>query len=145
MSLCILIGAGVKALAVTAFTLGWTHSVEKTRWEEDWRVTPGGLELVEARVKSSGAGMEPPPEARLAHGWWRWRPDRPPLAEIVLRDSGAAGFWELCHEGGCEALSQGGAGDVIRLKVCEPRSTAADRPAAWRERGSASSPRLRRG
>jgi hypothetical protein len=50
----------VKTLALAAFTLVWTHSIEKVDWQEDWHVTPDGLELVQARVKGSGAGMEPP-------------------------------------------------------------------------------------
>ncbi len=62
---------GVAALALFAFTLVWTHSIEKVDWQEDSRVTPAGLELVQARVKGSGAGMEPPPEARLVDGWFR--------------------------------------------------------------------------
>ncbi|MFX6230366.1 DUF1850 domain-containing protein, partial [Acinetobacter baumannii] len=33
----------MKSLAVAAFTLSWTHSVEKVEWQEDWRVTPQGL------------------------------------------------------------------------------------------------------
>jgi hypothetical protein len=74
VSLC-LISAGVtKTLAIAAFTLVWTHSIEKIDWQEDWRVTPQGLELVQARVKGSGAGMEPPPEARLVDGWFQWQP-----------------------------------------------------------------------
>jgi hypothetical protein len=63
----------VKALALAAFTLAWTNSVEKVEWQEDWRVTPQGLQLVSARVKGSGAGMEPPPEARLSDGWFQWQ------------------------------------------------------------------------
>ena len=59
MSLCILAAGKTVTLAVAAFTLSWTHSVEKTRWEEDWAITPAGLQIVEARVKGSGAGMEP--------------------------------------------------------------------------------------
>ncbi len=73
MSLCIS-GAETLRLAVTAFTLAWTHSVEHVRWEEDWRVTPAGLQVVEARVRGSGAGMEPPPDARLRDGWWVYVP-----------------------------------------------------------------------
>ena len=72
MSLCILAAGKTTVLAVSAFTLSWTHSVEKTRWEEDWRVTPAGLEIVEARVKGSGAGMEPPEGAVLKDGWWTY-------------------------------------------------------------------------
>ena len=30
---------------------------------------------VQARVKGSGAGMEPPPEARLVDGWFQWQPN----------------------------------------------------------------------
>ena len=44
MSLCILAAGKVTVLAVSAFTLSWTHSVEKVRWEEDWLVTPAGLD-----------------------------------------------------------------------------------------------------
>ena len=77
MSLCLAFAGVVKALSVAAFTLVWTHSIEKVEWQEDWRITARGLELVEARVKGSGAGMEPPPEARLMKGWFRWRPNRP--------------------------------------------------------------------
>ena len=71
MSLCLTAGAVVTRLAVASFTLAWTHSVEKTRWEEDWRVGARGLEIVEARVKGSGAGMEPGPDARFDGTWWR--------------------------------------------------------------------------
>ena len=74
MSLCLISGGVTKVLMLGAFTLAWTHSIEKIEWQEDWRVTPAGLEVVAARVKGSGAGMEPPPEARLAGGWFQWRP-----------------------------------------------------------------------
>ena len=75
LSLCLASAGVVKALSIAAFTLVWTHSIEKTDWQEDWRVTPQGLELMQARVKGSGAGMEPPPEARLVDGWFQWRPE----------------------------------------------------------------------
>lgn len=84
VSLCLASAGSVKALALAAFTLVWTHSIEKIDWQEDWRVTPEGLELVQARVKGSGAGMEPPPEARLTDGWFQWRPARPPMREVML-------------------------------------------------------------
>ena len=68
LSLCLASAGIVKALQVAAFTLAWTHSIEKIEWQEDWRITPQGLELTQARVKGSGAGMEPPPQARLVDG-----------------------------------------------------------------------------
>ncbi|MDE2378658.1 MAG: DUF1850 domain-containing protein [Bradyrhizobium sp.] len=106
VSLCLASAGSLKALSLAAFTLVWTHSIEKIDWQEDWRVTAGGLQLVQARVKGSGAGMEPPPEARLVDGWFQWRPHRPPMPEVVLGNSGAAGEWRLCHDGSCRTLSE---------------------------------------
>ena len=106
LSLCLASAGAVKTLALAAFTLAWTHSVEKVEWQEDWRVTPRGLELVQARVKGSGAGMEPPADARLIDGWFQWRPQRAPMPELVLGNSGAAGEWRLCGNGRCRTLSR---------------------------------------
>lgn len=104
VSLCVS-GAESLRLAVTAFTLSWTHSVEHARWEEAWRVTPAGLELVEARVRGSGAGMEPPPDARLVDGWWVYVPHAPAQPSLVLAASGATGGgWRLCAAGECREL-----------------------------------------
>jgi hypothetical protein len=117
MSLCV---AGPEALrlAVTAFTLAWTHSVEHVRWEEDWRVTPSGLELVEARVRGSAAGMEPPEGAQLEQGWWVYAPALPPRRELLLAASGATGGgWTLCAAGRCRALGAT-AGAPLRLAPC---------------------------
>ena len=105
LSLCLASAGIVKALSITAFTLAWTHSIEKVEWQEDWRITPSGLELLQARVKGSGAGMEPPPEARLVDGWFQWRPKRPAMPQVVLGNSGAAGEWRLCANGDCRTLS----------------------------------------
>ena len=105
LSLCLASASTVKTLSIAAFTLVWTHSIEKIDWQEDWRVTPQGLELVQARVKGSGAGMEPPPEALLINGWFQWQPKRSVVPEVVLGNSGAAGEWRLCHDGNCQTLS----------------------------------------
>jgi len=35
LSLCLASAGVVKTLAVAAFTLAWTHSIEKTEWQED--------------------------------------------------------------------------------------------------------------
>jgi hypothetical protein len=106
LSLCLLSAGVVKTLSITAFTLVWTHSIEKVDWQEDWRVTATSLELVQARVKGSGAGMEPPSEARLVDGWFAWKPARAPMPEVVLGNSGAAGEWRLCNAGHCRTLSE---------------------------------------
>ena len=124
LSLCLASAGVVKTLAIAAFTLVWTHSIEKVDWQEDWRVNRQGLELVQARVKGSGAGMEPPPEARLIGGWFRWKPQRPAMPEVILGNSGAAGEWRLCDGGQCRTLSEilghpVGA-NVTTMSVCEP-------------------------
>ena len=116
--LCILAAGKTTMLAATAFTLSWTHSVEKTRWEEDWRVTPAGLEIVQARIKGSGAGMEPPPDSVLEDGWWVYAPKITPRPDIVLGASGATGAgWSLCAAGQCMELGSA-AGEPVRLERC---------------------------
>jgi hypothetical protein len=118
MSLCVLAGAKALTLAVTAFTLSWTHSVEKIRWEEHWQVTPAGLEVVQARVKGSGAGMDPPPDSVFRDGWYVYEPHLPPLPALHLAASGATvSGWELCAEGRCMTIGAK-AGEPITLKPC---------------------------
>jgi hypothetical protein len=118
MSLCILAAGKVTVLAVSAFTLSWSHSVEKTRWEEDWRITPAGLEIVEARVKGSGAGMEPPEGAVLKDGWWTYRPKIDARPTVTLASSGASGAgWTLCADQACLELGAE-AGAAIELSAC---------------------------
>jgi hypothetical protein len=106
MSVCFIAGGVAKALQVTAFTLAWTHSVQKTDWQEDWQASAAGLTLIEARIKSSAAGVDPPPDARLIDGWWRWKPAPVSRSEVVLAHSGAAGDWRICIGEVCTALHQ---------------------------------------
>lgn len=119
MSTLLCLGGG-KAIALAAglFTLSWTHSVEKVAWQERWEVTADGLMLREARVKGSGAGMEPADGARREAGWWIWEPQGKPLAELVLAASGDTGAgWTLCHAKGCEELGRR-EGEPIALRPC---------------------------
>ena len=106
LSLCLASAGIVKTLSIAAFTLAWTHSIEKIDWQEDWRISRQGLELVQSRVKVSGAGMEPPPDARLVDGWFQWQPQRAPMLEVMLGNSGAAGEWRLCSDRQCRTLSE---------------------------------------
>ena len=116
--LCILAAGKTLALAATAFTLSWTHSVEQTEWREAWALTAQGLVLTEARVKGSGAGMDPGEGAYQQDGWWIWVPETPPVPELVLAASGAtASPWTLCTEAGC--LDLGAApGDPVVIASC---------------------------
>ena len=118
MSLCILAGGKVIALAVSVFSLSWTHSVQKTQWREDWAVTPAGLQLTQAAVKGSGAGMEPGDDAVLEAGWWVWQPNLPVQASIHLAASGVTpSAWRLCHADGCLDLGVE-AGEAAVLSRC---------------------------
>jgi hypothetical protein len=118
MSLCIAAGGTVTALAVTSFSLAWEHSVEHTAWVEAWQIEPAGLRLAEARVRGSGAGMEPGPGAVRDGSWWVWSPRGAPIPELTLAASGATpGGWRLCHPGGCLTLGAEAAAP-IRLRPC---------------------------
>lgn len=82
--------------------LHWTHSVEKTEWQEVWRPAGDHLLLIEARIEGSGAGMEPPAEARRQGRFWVWAPMRR-FDRVELAQSGAAGMWKICDPQGCFA------------------------------------------
>lgn len=110
--------AGSLALAVTqGFSLGWTHSVERVGWQESWEVDGDRLHLIRARVRGSGAGMEPGDGAVLRDGWWEWSPDLR-VAKIDLAESGATvSGWQLCTDSGCRELGdRPGAG--VELRPC---------------------------
>lgn len=110
MAVCLIQGVKVSVIAAQAFTLAWTHTVEKTDWEEDWRLLPADnvLSLETARIKGSGAGMEPAEDARLVNGWWQYHPKGRQLRELHLANNGgAAGAWRICTHGTCRALSSG--------------------------------------
>jgi hypothetical protein len=118
--ICLAAGTSAVRLALTAFTLAWTHTVEQLLWEEDWRVERAGLVLVESRVRGSGAGMEPGPEARLEGAAFRSTPALPPLPELVLARAPGLPDWRLCAPDGCRplgALLPGSEGPVV-LRPC---------------------------
>lgn len=105
MPLCLTAGAITAWVGVQAFTLAWVHSIEKIRWEEDWRVDNGTLQIVAARVRGAGAGMEPPPDARFSHGAWHYRPALGPQAQVLLAHSPYVAGYELCSPMGCRLLA----------------------------------------
>jgi hypothetical protein len=127
--LCLAAGQLLAALPLTVFTLAWTHSIEKTRWEEDWRIDGQRLELREARIRGSGAGMEAPTSARLENGVWRYVPEHRWHDRLRLTHSPHAAGYELCTADGCRPLADllpgleenHGDGAVIELFACPPR------------------------
>lgn len=104
--LCLATTGAVVALSASSFTLSWTHSVEKTQWQERWQVESDRLVLVEASVEGPGAGIAVPSDAHLEGGRWTYRPDLPPLPELILAASGMTPSpWQLClPDGTCRAL-----------------------------------------
>ena len=112
-------GAVTLALSGPAFSLHWTHSVERVEWAEDWMIEGRGLRLVQARVKGSGAGMEPGEGAVLRDGWWVWSPDLW-VADLHLAASGATGAgWRLCDGPECHELGAT-AGKALVIAPCAP-------------------------
>lgn len=95
-------------LPTQAFTLAWTHTIEKVRWEEDYRVEYAGipvLRAVKARIKGSAAGMEPPSDAVFKDGWYHYTPkDASPLYLPLTRSEFSADY-EWCDHTGCVPLS----------------------------------------
>jgi hypothetical protein len=122
MALCLAAAGVTLRIAAAAFTLAWSHTVEHQPWQEDWRVVDGRLVLDTVRVKGSGAGMEPPEDARLVDGWYVWRPAGETRESIVLRRAGEVpGDWQLCPAGeACAPLGDlvGAAADPVTLSAC---------------------------
>ncbi|MFG1193225.1 DUF1850 domain-containing protein [Xanthobacter flavus] len=117
---CLVSGATVVRLAA-AITLAWTHSVQKSVWQEDWRATPAGLELTEVRVEGSGAGMEPPEGAVLKGRFYVAHPVLAPQREVILRRSGATADWQVCIPGTCRPMAEfvPPEADPVTLTTCE--------------------------
>ena len=120
--LCIASAGAVVALAASSFTLGWTHSVERTEWLERWEVTPAGLQLFEASVEGSGAGIDLPADAIWSDGRWTYQPRLPPVESLTLAASGMTVTpWTLCTGRRCMTLGAE-SGETAKLwfgKVCE--------------------------
>jgi hypothetical protein len=110
-----------------AFTLAWTHSIEKVRWEEDYRIVKSGddrsasLVGVFARVRGSGAGMEPGTGARWRDGWFEYPTTGHALTALHLSRSEFVPDYELCLTDGCRPMSQWlpSDGGVTVLTACE--------------------------
>jgi hypothetical protein len=106
-----------------AVTLRWTHSIEKILWEEDYRLEAQGLRLVEARVRGTGAGMEPPPGAVLRDGAWHYVPRLPVLPRMALRHSPYVAPYIVCASDRCRPLPVWLPGlpddAVVELAPCE--------------------------
>jgi hypothetical protein len=119
-AICLFVAGMLRAtIPATEVTVAWDHSVEKSRWEERYRIDGEHLRLVEARIRSFGAGMEPPADATLRNGWWTWQPGND-VAVLRLTQSPFTRDYELCWRARCETLQQ-----LTAIRTRPPR-TAAD-------------------
>src|SRR5690554_83123 len=117
-------------LPVQAFTLAWEHSIEHVRWEEDYKIEalnkePGAqLIAVAARIKGSGAGMEPPDNAKLHNGWYEYPPTNSKPAILRLMRSEYTPDYEWCSQGGSQPLSalMPADGDITLVYACSTES-----------------------
>lgn len=121
-ALCLVAGLITARLPVPSFTLAWTHSIEKIPWEEDWRLDADRLLLDVARIRGTGAGMEPPAGATLKAGVWYYAPTIAPIATLRLTHSPHAAAYELCAAEDCRPLPEWLPGlpadAVIELSAC---------------------------
>ena len=86
------------------FTLAWQHTVQKVRWEEDYRIQGRRLLLETARVQGTGAGMEIPDGAYFARGHWQYHP-RLSLGVLRLARTPEAGDYQLCLASVCTSMT----------------------------------------
>jgi hypothetical protein len=136
---CLFVAGMLRAtIASTEMTVAWDHSVEKTRWEEHYRVDGMNLRLTQARIRSFGAGMEPTPDATLRDGWWTWQPRDKLLPSLRLTRSPFTRDYELCWRARCESLRNltaashgstppGRAGDDASIDVVDVRACRSGR------------------
>jgi len=119
-ALCISVGMATQVLPARGFTLAWQHTIEKQWWQEEYLVAGPWLFLVAARIRGSGAGMEPPVGAMLVDGAWVYRPADPWRRSITLAHSEFGDDYRLCIDGRCRALSAvlGGKKGPVTLQPC---------------------------
>ena len=117
-ALCISVGTQLVRLPVTAFTLQWQHTVEKVLWEEDYLIAGDWLLLSRARIRGSGAGMEPPPDAVRNGATWSYRPANRWYRSIELARSSVGEDYALCVDHDCRPLEAIVGRGPTRLSAC---------------------------
>lgn len=119
--LCFAALGKIVALGFTAFSLSWTHSVEKTTWREGYIVEGQKLRLDWVEVQGSGAGMEAKDGTTLQNGVWRWHEKTETIESISLRRSSYVSDYTLCHQKTCKSLEAWGVerADPTVMHACE--------------------------
>ena len=128
LGVCLTLASALNAapvfVPVQRFTLAWTRSIEKVRWEEDYAVAAGRvagqppvLLALKARIKGSAAGMDPPDDAVLRNGWYEYTPRQTTLPELRLTRSEFTADYDWCMGGHCQTMSNLIASDIGITKV----------------------------
>jgi hypothetical protein len=123
LAVCIVVGTLQVVAPAERFTLAWEHTVERVLWEEDYLVAGDWLFATGARIRGSGAGMEPPDGAVLQGGLWHYAPAQRWLRQIVLARSEFGADYLWCVDGRCralDALAPRGPGPTV-LRPCPAR------------------------
>jgi hypothetical protein len=152
LALCLAVGTQQAVVPAERFTLAWQHTVEKVQWEEDYVVAGQWLFAAGARIRGSGAGMEPPPGSVLQDGVWHYMPRERWLRALTLARSEFGADYLLCIGGPCRPIAEwaGPAAGPVTLTPCPPsptpRATFPAGPPASRspERFASIAPRRRR-
>jgi hypothetical protein len=118
-ALCVVVGAALHTLPAGRFTLRWQHTVEKIAWEEDYLVAGDWLYVTGARVRGSGAGMDPPPGAVRVGDAWHYRPAQRWLRRLDLARSEFGTDYELCIESRCRPLTEIAPLGPTTLRPCD--------------------------
>jgi hypothetical protein len=112
LSLAATPGTPPRFVPTQAFTIAWTHSIEKIRWEEDYTIGTDarGIPVLIAglaRIRGSGAGMEPPPDAVLREGGWYEYPSHTPALRVLrMARSPYTPDYDWCVNGQCMPLGE---------------------------------------
>lgn len=105
VAICLAAGGAHARIAATHFTLTWQHTIEKIDWEEDYLVAGDWLYLTAARVRGSGAGMDPGPGAVWIDGAWSYEPRQRWLRALTLARSEFGADHRLCIDRVCHPLT----------------------------------------
>ena len=126
-ALCLAAAAMTVVLPGQSFTLSWTHSIEKILWEEDYQIVGHKLEVVEARVRGDGAGMEPPPDAVFKDGVYHYKPKIAPLPSFLMARSPYTKDYTLCWNNKChpmaEVMGSVQKSPLVKASVCDRKPT----------------------
>jgi hypothetical protein len=105
VAICLAAGEAHARIPATHFTLAWQHTIERIDWEEDYLVAGDWLFLSAARVRGSGAGMDPGPGAVWIDGAWTYPPRVRWFRELTLARSEFGADHRLCLDGRCRPLA----------------------------------------